>query len=386
MTSPTTATTTAATTLKATPIPTTASDDAITFCSNLHFHQSIYIPASTSHPKLRVTFSTTTNSNDENLPVVLFCHPMGAARYMIYGFENLAKKVGVRVVIIDRPGFGGSTAVPVEERVSTWLEAVPVVLKYLGVRHVAVVSHSAGTVYAINTVVHLSHLLHPQRPFVGCFAPWVHPTHSSAPLMQVVVKLPTSILGNLHHIQAFVAGYIAPSVSFSAARLGVSEALDEETCQRIFGMSAEMREQVVKLQGLWQRGEDTSAISADATLCMQKQGQDWGVYSSLPKAISVLETTFGTNPSPTSPDPTNQPPPSSTHPRKLTFHVYFSSSDVMIGKGGQQYFESCWKAANTSGEIDFVAKTVPDSDHDSTILAEKGCIEEVFMEVKRVCG
>jgi hypothetical protein len=58
----------------------------------------------------------------------------------------------------------------------------------------------------------------------------------------------------------------------------------------------------------------------------------------------------------------------------------------MIGKGGQQYFESCWKAANTSGEIDFVAKTVPDSDHDSIILAEKGCIEEVFMEVKRVCG
>jgi predicted dienelactone hydrolase len=105
MTSPTTATTTAATTLKATPIPTTASDDAITFCSNLHFHQSIYIPASTSHPKLRVTFSTTTNfgnAEEEELPVILFCHPMGAARYMIYGFENLAKKVGVRVVIIDR--------------------------------------------------------------------------------------------------------------------------------------------------------------------------------------------------------------------------------------------------------------------------------------------
>lgn len=78
--------------------------------------------------------------------------------------------------------------------------------------------------------------------------------------MQVVVKLPTSILGNLHHIQGFVAGYIAPSVSFSAAKLGVSEALDEETCQRIFGMSAEMREQVVKLQGLWQRGEDTRSV------------------------------------------------------------------------------------------------------------------------------
>lgn len=69
----------------------------------------------------------------------------------------------------DRPGFGGSTPVPVEKRVSTWLEIVPAVLEYLGVRHVAVVSHSAGTIYAINTAVHLSRLLHPSRPFVACF-------------------------------------------------------------------------------------------------------------------------------------------------------------------------------------------------------------------------
>lgn len=78
--------------------------------------------------------------------------------------------------------------------------------------------------------------------------------------MQVVDKLPTSVLGKLHHVQGFVAGYIAPSVSFSAAKLGVSDSLDEETCQRTFGMNTQTRERVVKLQVLWQRGEDTRFV------------------------------------------------------------------------------------------------------------------------------
>lgn len=91
-------------------------------------------------------------------------------------------------------------------------------------------------------------------------APWVHPTRSSAPLMQVVDKLPASWVGNLHHVQGFVASYIAPSVTFSAAKLGVSESLDEDTCQRVFGMDVQTREKVVKLQQQWQRSEDTRSV------------------------------------------------------------------------------------------------------------------------------
>jgi hypothetical protein len=77
-------------------------DLATTFCSNICFHQSIHLPASPEHDRLRVTFATTTNFDASELPVVLFCHPMGAARYLIYMFEEVAKKEGVRVLIIDR--------------------------------------------------------------------------------------------------------------------------------------------------------------------------------------------------------------------------------------------------------------------------------------------
>lgn len=112
---------------------------------------------------------------------------------------------------------------------------------------------------------------------------------------------------------------------------------------------------------------------------MQRTGKDWGVYSSLPKAIEALKATYTSDPSP----PYS---PSTSPSRKLTFHVYFSSSDVMIGKGGQQYFEDCWRQGNEDGKIEYKAKVAEDTDHDSIILPEKGWIEEVFGEVKKVCG
>jgi predicted dienelactone hydrolase len=88
------------------PIPPTTTpspvDMATTFCSNISFHRSLYLPVSSEHERLRVTFATTTNFGEKELPVVLFCHPMGAARYLIYEFEEVAKKEGVRVLVIDR--------------------------------------------------------------------------------------------------------------------------------------------------------------------------------------------------------------------------------------------------------------------------------------------
>jgi predicted dienelactone hydrolase len=86
-----------------TPLPAFSPLDlATTFCSNIHFHQSLHIPASPEHERLRVTYATTTNFGQKELPVVLFCHPMGAARHLIYKFEEVAKKEGVRVLIVDR--------------------------------------------------------------------------------------------------------------------------------------------------------------------------------------------------------------------------------------------------------------------------------------------
>lgn len=66
------------------------------------FHQSLYLPATSSHPRLRVTFSTSTNFSDTSLPVILFITPLFGTRWCGASFDHLACTTGVRVIVVDR--------------------------------------------------------------------------------------------------------------------------------------------------------------------------------------------------------------------------------------------------------------------------------------------
>ncbi|KAI5208028.1 hypothetical protein E4T38_03148 [Aureobasidium subglaciale] len=382
--------------------PSSPFDAATAFSSQSCFHQSITLPATADHEALKVTYATTTNFSNEGLPTILFCHPMGAARYLIYEFEHLATTTGVRVLIIDRPGFGASTPVELSKRVDVFLDAVTAVLENLRVKTVALMSHSAGTIYLANVLIRLSQFLHPEWPFAGVMTPWIHPKFSNAGLMQVVNKLPSSWIGKYHHIQSFVAGSIAPSLQLSSAMLGLkSSGLTETESVKWHGMDKQTWDQVSTLQGKWSRLEDMRlvffffffsfrllffflpllllpfalvwelfffGISADCLFCLQEDGKDWGDYANLSELISTLQQTY----------------PKGT--RQLTMQAYFAETDVIVGKGGQKYFERCWREGNAGQEVKFQARVVEGSDHDNIPLAEKGCIGEMFKEIKRLNG
>ena len=66
-----------------------------------------------------------------------------------------------------RPDMGGSTGVPLQDRIKVWLETVPALLKHLDVEYVSLLSHSAGTMYGLNTLYYLRHLLHPVHPYAA---------------------------------------------------------------------------------------------------------------------------------------------------------------------------------------------------------------------------
>lgn len=51
-----------------------------------------------------------------------------------------------------------------------WVEAVPVLLQRLNVKHVAMITHSAGTMYTLNTLFHHRSLLGPKAPYVACMS------------------------------------------------------------------------------------------------------------------------------------------------------------------------------------------------------------------------
>ena len=60
--------------------------------------------------------------------------------------------------LISGPDFVGSTAILLEDRLSTFLEIVPLHLAYLKIKQVMLANHSAGTIYVLNLLAQ-QHLL-----------------------------------------------------------------------------------------------------------------------------------------------------------------------------------------------------------------------------------
>lgn len=81
---------------------TEAEDQAIRTVCGKNLHQALWLPESPYHPKLRVTYSTTTNFDDVKLPAILFIGPMFGTRWESLLFDKLARDSGVRVICVDR--------------------------------------------------------------------------------------------------------------------------------------------------------------------------------------------------------------------------------------------------------------------------------------------
>ncbi|OHW94834.1 interferon-induced GTP-binding protein mx2 [Colletotrichum incanum] len=147
-----------------TPVP----DDPVKFLNDGRFNQTFTLPAGPNRPDpFQVTYSDygyRDLENPEREHVLLFCGPLMSSRHLHIAKDALAKKHRVRIINPDRPGFGGTTSVPAADRVRVWLEIVPALLRHLGIRHVSVASHSAGTIYALNTLLYLRRILSPTRP------------------------------------------------------------------------------------------------------------------------------------------------------------------------------------------------------------------------------
>jgi len=52
-----------------------------------------------------------------------------------------------------------------------WLETLPALLQRLDIHHVALVTHSAGTMYTLNSLLHHRSFLDPKAPYVA-FLGW----------------------------------------------------------------------------------------------------------------------------------------------------------------------------------------------------------------------
>ena len=175
-------------------------DLAIERICDIRLHRSLFLPANESEgcqKRLRVTYSDV-GSSDPEAPVLLWASGMFGGRFTGVELDDLAKAHHIRLVSIDRPGIGGSDPVPINKRISTWLGVVPVLLQHLGIKHVSLGCHSAGTIFVLSTIIHLRHILDPERPYVCLFGPWVAPQYSGKWDMKIVSVMPKAVLGQWH--------------------------------------------------------------------------------------------------------------------------------------------------------------------------------------------
>jgi pimeloyl-ACP methyl ester carboxylesterase len=83
-------------------------------------------------------------------PVVVHCHGAPSSRLELTYFDEAFAERGVRVVTIDRPGYGGSSSRP-GRRVADWPADAAAVADELGVDRFAVTGLSSGGAYVVAT-------------------------------------------------------------------------------------------------------------------------------------------------------------------------------------------------------------------------------------------
>jgi hypothetical protein len=266
-----------------------------------------------------------------------------------------------------------------------WLETVPALLRKTGVEHISLITHSAGGVYTFNTLAELRSILDPKAPFVGLLAPWVPVAHSSATLMNLASKLPANVIDYLSPLQGFIVSRIAPTVSFSgglfsstAALVGGPKDIDSpiqagspEDAAEKYGVDLETAKIMRSLAVKFNLAEDTTGANEEAKLCLMKGGKaDWGALADYEACVQSIAD--------------RERERVQAGEVKLRMEAAFASSDVIIGKGGQDYFEKCWRREGISDGVDFASRTCEGVDHDGVLVDfHKGALKGLFESVAK---
>ncbi|KGO43176.1 hypothetical protein PEXP_029230 [Penicillium expansum] len=364
--------------------PTTPSSFAASYVSNPRFHRSFTIEPTSTHGPLNVTYGDYGREPDKNgtTPTILFMPGMVSSRYLGICAHTIAEKWGVRVLVVDRPGMGNSTNVPLAQRVSTWIETVPRLLAHVGIQHVSLVSHSSGTMYLLNTLYHCRDILCPEKPMATMLAPWVDPAKSGMTSLRMAQYIPAPAFKLLHHIpRLFLAndgsatatsGAIIASLTASfPSKSGDNQAKNSLYIAQNYELDVDQQKEISSsmMQGMFK--EETVGSNSEALLCLRKEPNIWGQCEDYEVFVrEVVERERARDGAP------------------LKVYAFFAESDSLIGKKGQAYVEKCWHQVNdgdSRGVVEFDSRVVLGTDHDSLVPCAEAW-ESIFKRMQGVEG
>ncbi|KAJ5657984.1 uncharacterized protein N7484_001633 [Penicillium longicatenatum] len=311
----------------------------------------------------------------ETGPALLFIPGMFSSRYPGIPLHVIAERAGVRLLVVDRPGMGASTDVPLAQRVAAWTDMLPRLLAHLHIPRVSLVAHSAGTIYLLNTWARCRDYI---NPVIAVIAPWVDPAHSRVTAMQMAQYVPTKAFAVWNLIPRFIVTQASPVLASSGTvfrRMSLRSESTNETeedlsflndnrrrVERDYGVPRSEQEELTGLALRYMYAENTVGANSEALQCLRKGDSNWGVCSDYAVCAQTLAGY------------------QATPEDRFSIHAYFAAKDFMVGKRGKKYFEDCWQSPGVEA-IDFVSREVEGSDHD-TIAFSVEVWEEIFSFVK----
>jgi hypothetical protein len=359
-------------------------DAVLEFLCDRRFHRQFkFSHEGKSH---RATYADYGDPNSTS--VVLFFGGLMGARYSYSPLDQLARQHNIRIIHPDKPGLGGSDPVPIEDRIPTHVAMIPQLLEHLGIRHVSLASHSFGTIYLLNILLLYPHLLHPKRPYVAFFAPWVHPSHSGVRHLQAAEMLPAGMIGQFSSLAKFVNGNILPLVGMSsgissavsngikgtlpqsvateaqtlAAAPGVDRQGNDSGSNGINMIDKKIVEELRNLIPTFLFAEGVDGAGQDTQLCLRKPRsvpwstslRPWDDVDDVVRQLRHIVSTDGAD---------------NAEQRVWLLNTFHAESDSMVGRKGQVWFDSCWESNETATSslyhvMKYGSEVVPGSDHD----------------------
>ncbi|KAI1175170.1 hypothetical protein F4777DRAFT_551562 [Nemania sp. FL0916] len=347
---------------------------AASYFDHKRFNQSFTLPPSDNRPEgFKVTYADFGNRRSEH--VILFCGPLVGSRFVLTTKHEFAEQHGVRIISPDRPGFGGTPDVPPADRVRVWLEIVETLLQHLGIQHVAIFAYSGGTVYAMNILLHLRHLLHPVHPYVALCTPWVHTSHSGVSALKLASLLPNGVIGTYDRLLRMISD-MGPALRFSNILSGfvpslsggsdaVAPGVDPDAVAREEGLLPQLFGRI--------KNEDIIGISQDVLLLLKRDQYPecwgtWGDYDTLVPLLAEAESER------------RRSEPDTTSP--LRVRVFFAASDMLIGTTlGPAWLDDCWRPEQRGDNIDYSSVTIPKTTHDTVLDLRYGVFEQIVQDI-----
>ncbi|KAK0738876.1 hypothetical protein B0T18DRAFT_333978 [Schizothecium vesticola] len=327
--------------------------------------------------------------------VLLHFGPLMATRLLHVAKHFVAARHHIRIIDIDRPGFGGTDAIPTAERMAIWREVVPALLTSLSIAHLsAITAHSGGTVYAVDFLLsHPSFLLPTTSTtptLLALGAPWILPSRSSATAAWLTQQLPSPVLRQADAARILVERYVDPVVGVSTGFSGaigrsmrvisgslgsVAAAPAPSTDEEMAPLDAEGGEwsaarqfELRVISGLGEKisKEGAKGLGEEAVVLMYKEGAggwgDWGDYDvAVPRVVEGLRAAG----------------------RRLEVRVFWAEKDMMVGDAGTKgprWFAGCWRGG-WDEVLEYGETAVEGADHDTIWDLHRRSAREVYGRV-----